>query len=115
MNRACFPREKTSEFTKMGEIHELFVLPLSLVWFAGATPDFSDQFKGGWKLFSKSGPEAVPTQQNSKNPSMKRVLCTASFRCPPNTPSNEFSGQTIKSTSPKAGHIKAGRSDVDFG
>ena len=24
----------------MGEIHELFVLPLSLVWFAGATPDF---------------------------------------------------------------------------
>ena len=24
----------------MGEIHELFVLPLSLVWFAGATPEF---------------------------------------------------------------------------
>ena len=24
----------------MGEIHELSVLPLSLVWFAGATPDF---------------------------------------------------------------------------
>ena len=24
----------------MGEIHELFVLALSLVWFAGATPDF---------------------------------------------------------------------------
>ena len=23
----------------MGEIHELFVLPLFLVWFAGATPD----------------------------------------------------------------------------
>ena len=23
----------------MGEIHELFVLTLSLVWFAGATPD----------------------------------------------------------------------------
>ena len=22
----------------MGEIHELFALPLSLVWFAGATP-----------------------------------------------------------------------------
>ena len=33
-----FPR-KTPEFTKMGEIHELFVLALSLVWFAGATPD----------------------------------------------------------------------------
>ena len=38
-NRACFPKEKTPEFTKMGEIHELFVLALSLVWFAGATPD----------------------------------------------------------------------------
>ena len=33
-----FPR-KTPELTKMGEIHELFVLALSLVWFAGATPD----------------------------------------------------------------------------
>ena len=26
------------EFTKKGEIHELRVLALSLVWFAGATP-----------------------------------------------------------------------------
>ena len=34
-----FPKEKTPEFTKMGEIHELFVLALSLVCFAGATPD----------------------------------------------------------------------------
>ena len=25
----------------MGEIHEVFVLALSLVWFAGATPDSS--------------------------------------------------------------------------
>ena len=40
VNRACFPQEKTPEFTKMGEIHELFVLALSLVWFAGATPDY---------------------------------------------------------------------------
>ena len=39
MNRACFPKEKTPEFTKMGEIHELFVLALSLVGFAGATPE----------------------------------------------------------------------------
>ena len=38
VNRACFPKKKTPEFTKMGEIHELFVLALSLVWFAGATP-----------------------------------------------------------------------------
>ena len=39
MNRACFPKEKTPEFTKMGEIPKLFVLALSLVWFAGATPE----------------------------------------------------------------------------
>ena len=25
----------------MGEIHELLVLALSLVWFAGVTPDFA--------------------------------------------------------------------------
>ena len=34
-----FSQGKTPEFTEMGEIHELFVLALSLVWFAGATPD----------------------------------------------------------------------------
>ena len=39
VNRACFPKE----FTKMREIHELFVLALFLAWFAGATPDFRPQ------------------------------------------------------------------------
>ena len=39
-----FSQGKTPEFTKMGEIHELFVLPLSLVWFAGATPDQRSSF-----------------------------------------------------------------------
>ena len=34
-----FSQGKTPEFTKMGEIHELFVLALFLVWFAGATPE----------------------------------------------------------------------------
>ena len=34
-----FSKGKTPECTKMGEIHELLVLALSLVWFAGATPD----------------------------------------------------------------------------
>ena len=34
-----FSQGKTPELTKMGEIHELFVLALSLVWFAWATPD----------------------------------------------------------------------------
>ena len=33
-----FSPGKTPEFTKMVEIHELFVLALSSVWFAGATP-----------------------------------------------------------------------------
>ena len=41
VNRACFPKENTPGFIKMGEIHELFVLALSLVWFAGATPEKS--------------------------------------------------------------------------
>ena len=40
-----FSQGKTPEFTKMGEIHELFVLPLSLVWFAGATPDHFRVFR----------------------------------------------------------------------
>ena len=34
-----FSQGKTPEFTKKGEIHELFVLALFLVWFAGATPE----------------------------------------------------------------------------
>ena len=34
-----FSQGKTPQFTEMGEIHELFVLALALVWFAGATPD----------------------------------------------------------------------------
>ena len=34
-----FSQGTTPEFTKMGEIHELFVFALSLVWFAGATPE----------------------------------------------------------------------------
>ena len=38
-----FPKEKHQNSQKMGEIHELFVLALSLVWFAGATPDSRTQ------------------------------------------------------------------------
>ena len=52
VNRACFPKEKTPEFTKMGEIHELFVLALALVWFAGATPE--DRYHlSFWRFFSR--------------------------------------------------------------
>ena len=38
----------------MGEIHELFVLALSLVWFAGATPDSRD-FRDNRKKPPKCG------------------------------------------------------------
>ena len=34
-----YPRKNTRIHTKMGKIHELFVLALFLVWFAGAIPD----------------------------------------------------------------------------
>ena len=37
-----FSSGKTPEFTTMGEIHAHFVLALSLVWFAGATPDLNN-------------------------------------------------------------------------
>ena len=47
-----FSQGKTPEFTKMGEIHELFVLALSLVWFAGATPEFCSQGISGERVFS---------------------------------------------------------------
>ena len=38
-----FSYGKAPEFTKMGKIHELFVLALSLVWFAGATPETANE------------------------------------------------------------------------
>ena len=39
VNRACFPKEKHQNSQKWAKIHELFVLALYLVWFAGATPE----------------------------------------------------------------------------
>ena len=39
-----FSQGKTPEFTKVGEIRELFVLALSLVWLTGATPDVEPFF-----------------------------------------------------------------------
>ena len=36
---SLFSQGKNTRIHKKGEIHELFVLALSLVWFAGATPD----------------------------------------------------------------------------
>ena len=39
----------------MGEIHELFVLALSLAWFAGATPEGGGFFK--WKSYPVNFPQ----------------------------------------------------------
>ena len=66
MNRACFPKKKTPEFTKMGEIHELCVLALSLVWFAGATPEISMQMVVPVVLFTGAGPRCISTSGGKK-------------------------------------------------
>ena len=58
-----FSQGKTPEFTKKGEIHELFVLALSLVWFAGATPEqHSCSFRGLPRSSADPPPEATQTQ-----------------------------------------------------
>ena len=55
-----FLRKNTRIFRKMGEIHEHFVLALSLVWFAGATPDErNSRFVGESQKFGR-GEEAPP-------------------------------------------------------
>ena len=47
VNRACFAKEKHQNSQKNGRnSNELFVLALSLVWFAGATPDKRGILKG---------------------------------------------------------------------
>ena len=50
---------KTPEFTKMGEIRELFVLALVLVWFAGATPDFNLNLTSARPAISNHGLETT--------------------------------------------------------
>ena len=70
MNRACFPKEKTPEFTKMGEIHELFVLAFFLVWFAGATPESSKSVKkcfDTFRQFSRRAKNVKNRQKASKS------------------------------------------------
>ena len=55
-----FSQGTTPEFTKMGQIHELFVLPLSLVWFAGATPETDGCWKSAGKYLPFHDFERVP-------------------------------------------------------
>ena len=59
-----FSQGKTPEFTKMGEIHELFVLTLFLVWFAGATPDFPTKGQN-WSISGvlSGGPKSAVTAE----------------------------------------------------
>ena len=59
---------KNTRIHKMGEIHELFVLALSLVWFAGATPDVS-----------KKAPKQNREQKSS---AVSRNLLTVSTKKP---------------------------------
>ena len=56
----------------MGEIHELFVLALSLVWFAGATPDSptvelngNPEFPGSFPDFPGSSPTSPKVPRTS--------------------------------------------------
>ena len=56
-----FSQGKTPEFTKMGDIDELFILALSLVWFAGATPDFVDIPRKNSKTQSSHRPLSGPS------------------------------------------------------
>ena len=90
VNRACFPKEKHHNSQKMGEIHELFVLALSLVWFAGATPDvhqlFGEHAKSGLlnvKVLQILGwprttlgcsPPGCPRTPNLRNSSVEKFL-----------------------------------------
>ena len=69
VNRACFLRKNTRILTKMGEIHELFVLALSLVWFAGATPDSGCRRLRGVELKGVSRHDLKPPKPpNIQNP-----------------------------------------------
>ena len=76
VNRACFPEEK-SEFTKMGKIHELFVLALSLVWFAGVTPEIL------WCSLYVTAPK-MNCQQKDAVPcarKLRRIIYTPGISC----------------------------------
>ena len=44
---------KNTRIHKMGEIHELFVLALALVWFAGATPEMKSLLQKSEGNFSE--------------------------------------------------------------
>ena len=61
---------KTPEFTKMGEIHELFLLALSLVWFARTTPEkmtLTDSKKKLSRFFLRPNPRRIAPYISEKH------------------------------------------------
>ena len=64
----------------MGEIHELFVLALSLVWFAGATPDWRTVVAIFWLIFGNflpifgNGPNTV-SKSTVSNTELSEFFC----------------------------------------
>ena len=86
-----FSQGKTPEFTKKGKIHELCVLALFLVWFAGATPDFcplpiTGGFDEKWRKrrftlptkirgCAPQTPETDKNDENGRCPSDKTTVC----------------------------------------
>ena len=106
VNRACFPKEKTTEFTKMGEIHENFSfwpflwfgLPGRLLIIQKSEGNFSDQnfpgeffpgdflwwisLVGGGLCFlgkdrtKKKNPPQIPRQNSNQNLGASRQKST---------------------------------------
>ena len=70
-----FSQEQTPEFTKKGEIHELFVLALSSVWFAGATPDSKGCFPE-WCV-----QRVVRLRKSRRPPKYLKALVFSGSRC----------------------------------
>ena len=54
MNRACFPKEKHQNSQKWAKFMNYSFLALSLVWFAGATPDLRTPPREGPSLSPQS-------------------------------------------------------------
>ena len=108
-----FPKEKTPEFTKKWARHsyELFVLALSLVWFAGATPDLSCETK----VF-RPGQEQHPGQENQDSQHMLNLFPGKKGRGNPNPGGLSLNkGDGRKGTFREALKDHFGHDHFDFG
>ena len=77
------PRKETPEFTEMGEIHELFVLVLSLVWFAGATPKIGRNLRRNIGLGRSAQQMKHESAQKILSKSSPNSSLNSSTRLPP--------------------------------